>query len=492
MNIDYKNIERKNKLSKVEVDYLLYGNKYPFLVEQLNTMKATHDCGCGHGVQVAGSLSLVRSTATGKVISLDPKLGQGYLVMNRANNPNVNLWRVFVSSAVIEKGKLIRQQEVERKELHNGINWWKMPRRYLSAERAYTVSVQGVSSSNSIVVEEGPLLVSNTVDTGVALESGGTPWLPGCKWICNGNGYAWEIRQALHPLGYNSQYLWLTSAYLLFDEATQLAVPYYSYMPQDVFQQLFNQEIPYLTHGVDWVGPIQSSVTGPTTLRTDDGAVIVGDAFGIRKTLGPWSGEVIQTTHIPNPHVGCEGTRGWAIQQINANALVNPSLECVPSWQDSGFSGGISQSTASCMFSAVQQMIGIDTNTNNFPMDNILEDINQNPNFVTNYSAAITTCYCQQEVTLACNDLAPTNPAKWAEIISNLTISSLSDKSWKAIEIDYDIFSEKNISSRMLKSHNRFTLSPGLYCFGTSFRNGFYLPLIMEVSKSISGHCELK
>lgn len=126
-------------LTQEEEYYLVYGKKYPFLVENLLRGRADtahDDCGCGGkdkrpGGQQTGQM--VRTSAMGRAISLDPKTGQGYLVLNRAGNPKVDRWLVTVSAAVMRKGRLVEQRQVESIELANGLNWWRVPRKYLSA-----------------------------------------------------------------------------------------------------------------------------------------------------------------------------------------------------------------------------------------------------------------------------------------------------------------------------------------------------------------------
>jgi len=469
-------------LSQEQENLLRYGQKYPFLIEGLLREKMLEhkgDCGCGGAGQDARPHpdGMLRMSAIGRAISLDPKTGQGYLVLNRAGNPKVNRWLVTVSAATMRKGQLVSQREVERVELTDGLNWWRVPRKYLSAEGIYTISVQGMSSSNALVVEEGPLLVSSPRNPGVALEVGGTPWLQGCKWVCNGagwmagRGYAWEIVEYLHPNGYTQAYYSVQTAYAGFDEESQLAIPFYSFFKLDVFNALFvdNVHNSALHLPGEWyqdevqITPILNS-TAENQFYDDDGVGLIGPVRGIAKGLGPWADRVLITEPLhgnTTMNLGCSPSssaqRHWAMGRINSYADFSvglgqsmPRLACIPSKAGMPVSGGIN-----C---GVNQVIADHLNNSGGPVTSLGQ-----------IQSLVNECMGGKYPTLTLWKYE-----KWPKG------TGFTDNN---PETNWGSMPEAHAPADGLALSER-ELSPGLYTFGFT-GGGLYLPAIVEVNRHV-------
>jgi hypothetical protein len=267
----------------------------------------------------------------GGAVMLTPDVGQGYLVLNKAEHPDVEAWSVNLKERTFDPNGTATDVTLDRITLKNNINYWRVPNKYLNSESVLLVEVTGLNSNNTAVVTEAALDVSDAPSG--ALEVGGTPALLGCSWVCNGSYYAWEIQQYVEPdLPTAGPSRLEVQTALNFNQGTQTAIPNYRYITQGEFANacldqngnnlggFFIPGVPCSPEGIWMTGPInitQSTSTYPDINGNSTPGPIV---YGVGKPLGAWDGgNPIVPPELNFGNTVCGNDVWWAMNMVNNN-----------------------------------------------------------------------------------------------------------------------------------------------------------------------------
>lgn len=331
-------------------DFALYGAKYGSRTNEVVRDARGGNCGCSGAKPVStrptGGSTLYPNEGVGYTLGpifIMPQFGQGYLVLNRTINPSIAKWQITMTRRTMENGV---PKDTMAGQFTVSENYWKVPIRYMT-DPAYLVTVNGLSSANKSLVQEGPVPVTNNFH-GAMAAPGLNSWTLGCKWVCNGIGYAWQIQQYLDPNGYAQYYYALEETFDYIDPQTNAGVPFYSYMSDDAFHAYYYTGPGTGTHPVNWANvvtqpnPIMVN-NHPMYWQDDEGNLIDSNVvYGVAKGLRQWDGQDgVRTSNQPGEPPDCSlATLGGAIATMNNESPIAPELECSPFYGSEPWDGG--------------------------------------------------------------------------------------------------------------------------------------------------------
>lgn len=312
----------------------------------------------------SSSLILViplKGSAQSNAIKILPEYSQGYLVLDEAAYPNVDMWEIAIYKNTYPGG--VKQSTLEDSYRLGGINFINIPVEYYQRDTTDTIDysyfVLAYDSLGDTLVYQGPERACQ-----------------GCPpanfkelkiWKCNGRTYAWEVR------------LWRDDAfgsptygkyYLVFDQALDFTtpddngngIPYYEWGPYGFFSTLC-QNLPNPTALAlwEWYGLAEGNcymvnsnpkiISRPGValqqgLRDYDCTVLSGDLWGVQKYLGSWKNAL---KGVPF-YIGNDNLENYSssslITYINNNNIfdLETNLACStcsgsPSFENSGWWG---------------------------------------------------------------------------------------------------------------------------------------------------------
>lgn len=411
---------------------------------------------------------------------LTPDVGQGYLVLNKAEHPDVKTWVIEVNTRTFDQNNQPSEKTIDKVVLKNDINYWSVPEKVSESKDLRFIDVTGFDSNDNPVISEGPIVVSDHPET--ALEAGGTSMLPGCTWLCNGSYYAWEIQQYVNPdlpLAGPSRLVLETA--LNFNEALQESTPYYRYIAQSEYEQHCPNGIGEIA-GISCSEPTGLWITPPFNVSvTDngypnaDGVPLHGNSIrGVGKSLDVWEGQnPIGTPELQFGMNECGNPTWWAMDMVNNNAPTTygypingtgngyyPPLECNAPNGGSTVSGP--EETDPCIEEAWDSFLNVPTQ---FP-----DDDDSIGDVWTPFVNAVLECLKE-------DDDEDGSVLSWQEAVDKIAIRNLNDPNQPPIIIDPD---------EPTTFTGGFTLVPGLYNFGFALKGTGYVPIILEVEKKFS------
>jgi len=258
------------------------------------------------------TLFFIISTLDAQIIKYDPRISQGYLVLNKLEN--TALWQVAISKRVYQKDGTFTDNVVDKIEI-SGVNYFKLKEEYYSSKENYVINVTAFDNSYNVVEKEGPVWIS------VCGGCGDNPYKNVKSWVCKGSTYAWEIKTWT---GNNICYLDLNSYYKPYVDGSEFATPYYQYMSQIEYDNLCQQTLYLNSHylisncdnGIDNLRIIKkTNVQLSDNLKNKNGQSLTGTVYGVAKERGDWNGRYIATHHLSEDYPG--QNIGWAINTIN-------------------------------------------------------------------------------------------------------------------------------------------------------------------------------
>ena len=413
-------------------------------------------------VMVISLNPLAQNSNTDKesLVSLNPILGQGYLVLDKANNPEVDSWEISLVKRTYSTLGEFNDDIVKIKTLASGVNYFFVPVKFRKMEYPvhYLVNVRGVNSSGVAVVSQSKihLNANNEINDDLISANGGQPYFETeCRKTCIGGDYAYHIQQYKKQVADISRFR-LVQASKAYDPASLVANPFYWYTTTPHIDLL---QISFVSGG-----------SGNPTVLDQGGNVLTGIVYGYPKGLGPWSGNLAIETD-GNHNIGieyCNESLNLAINRMN-NSADNllpgnpdgyPLLECIP-MNSSGGGGYID------------------------PTDPTPPNPNW-PGFVS-----FTFCFENGNV-VPCPNAPSVDPSNDPligllnpEVVDLLIISDLNDPSVEPITIDVSSLYNTNSGNGDITNgeFNGFnvSLSPGLYSFGFMFKEKGYWAAIKEV-----------
>lgn len=391
-----------------------------------------------------------------KIIKLLPNVGQGYLVLDKTVDSNIDFWSVTLIHRTFGVDGSAKDDVIKQTELF-GINYISIPSEITKSTETYLIKVDAYSAAKEIIITEGPLLIS------IGTES----YAETCKWTCNGITYAFNIRQAVHPNGGSSVFS-LTTAFDYFNSSIQMAIPYYQYMSPTQYQLIsqsntnpnYNQDLANygLTNfSVNGITVIQLNNVTSSSYHDAQNNVLNGTIYGVQKILGPWNGNYIQTPNQAFGNTVCTNDLNWAINLMNnagGGTLFSsqglPNLQCIPSF-DSDPDG--SEFDPDCLL-ILQDFVFGDGEDEDGNIFDLLSEID------------------------SCNTGG--FPSPWWEEIESVLITDLDNPSTPIVINTAELF---NANGEFVTPN--FTLKASLYSIGISFKNGQYLPIVKEIKKPL-------
>lgn len=386
-----------------------------------------------------------------KIIKLMPQMGSGYLVLDKTVNTNIDFWSVTLIKRTFGSDGSQKDDIIKQTELF-GTNFMHFSKEITASTDLYLIQVDAYSAAKEIILTEGPIQVS----------IGGGSYNEVCNWICNGITYAFDIKQLVSPSGSNSIFS-LNRAYDYYNTTIQMAIPYYQYMSDNAFLNIYcpsNEWSDFtnscMSNGVTIIGPLNGN---SGNYRDATFNLLSGNVWGVMKTLGPWSGNYIQTSSQPFGNTVCPNDLNWAINLMNSDGggtLFSshgfPNLQCVPAYDENTNLPGFD---SECLLILQDFNIGVDGD-------------------IFDLLAQLDECNSGGSAT------------QWWEEIDKVIINEL-DRSAAPIFINPADFLNENGG---FVSPN-FTLNPGLYSIGISFKKGQYIPLVKELKNQLINNYEL-
>jgi hypothetical protein len=418
---------------------------------------------------------------SGGIVMLTPDVGQGYLVLNKAENPDVETWVIEVNTRTFDQNNQSTDKTLDKVVLTNNINYWRVPETVSGSKEIRFIDVTGLDENNASLVTEGPIIVTDHPET--ALEVGGTPTLYGCSWLCNGSYYAWEIQQYVNPeLPLAGPSRLVVETALNFNEALQQATPHYRYITEIEFQNecamggYFLPGVPCLPDGVWMTNSITVPFgTGASVYKDLNGQQIPGgtEVRGVGKPLVDWDGgNPIGTPELNFGMDKCGNDTWWAMDMVNNNEPTSdgypmdgtgtsfyPELAC-----NGIVSSGVSdpELLTACVGDAWDEFI-----------NNGLGGNAGDPTSDTAWAAfvsAVVDC-------LTADEDDDGDVLSWQGRVDKINITNLNDPSDPVIGID---------PSDASTFSSGFTLQPGLYNFGFAVKGKGYVPMIFELEKKLT------
>ena len=386
-----------------------------------------------------------------KIIKLLPNVGQGYLVLDKTVNTNIDFWSVSLIHRTFGADGSFKDDVIKQTELF-GINYINIPKEITASTETYLIQVEAYSAAKEIIISEGPVQVS--IGTGSYTEV--------CKWTCNGITYAFDIKQAVHPNGGSSIFS-LNTSFDYFNTSIQMAIPYYQYMTDNAFLNTYCPSGDWTqftsscsSNGITIVGPLNGN---SGNYRDATNNVLSGNVYGVMKTLGPWHGNFIQTPDQAFGNTVCANDLNWAINLMNTAALGTlfssqgmPNLQCIPSFDSDPSGSGFNPE---CLLLLQSFILGEDGD-----IFDLLSQIE------------------------ACNSGG--SSTHWWEEIDNVIVNDLDKFSTPTVINSSDLF---NANGEFVSPN--ITLNPSLYSIGISLKNGQYIPLVKELKKPLVNAYEL-
>lgn len=314
------------------------------------------------------------------LIRIKPDVGQGYLVLNQHARLEVEKWVITINQHHFAMDGSSTVKPVDEVVLGENRNYWKVPTTYLGPKGNYSLTVAGLDIDGELVETEGPVVIGT-----LRPDDGSQPFEDGCRWVCNGIWYAWEVKQAVNPTMPLSgpSYFWVQQAIDEIDDNLNIGIPYYRYMSLSAFESLCpNADSPNSINGIpcsSLIPPIHTtdvlanSITDP--YYDENGSVVQSEyVVGVMKGLGPWNGTNPWTTPMLNlgitacaeidlfPHWGANIMNTYAPNvPVNAgytgpNDPVYQPLTCTPSLSPNDDQMNIGN-VAGCLHSVIQTYI---------------------------------------------------------------------------------------------------------------------------------------
>ena len=412
---------------------------------------------------------------------LAPDVGQGYLVLNKSEYPNVKTWVIAVKTRTFNQNNQPIDRTLDQVTLKNGDNYWYVPDKTRESVGVRFLEVSGEDVNGTPLVTQGSILVSHHPER--ALQPGGSVFEPECDWVCNGSYYAWKVQQYVDGTQptVGPSILKVEQA-LNYNASTEMATPNYRYITQSEFNNTClnssgNNVGGYFVSGVPcnpdgfWMTDPISIPQGSTDYKDINGNTIAWPTIvrGVGKPLADWGeGNPITTPELQFGNTVCPNDKDWAMNQVNINAPTldgypidgtgtnfYPDLACnqltsggAPSPSPGGIKPLVWRSTL------LKELFGTGSSGSS--------GNNWNP-FVNGVVAKV-------------KGTTPNSGLSWQEEIDKCVIRSLSKPSNPIIEID---------PANPLSFTNGFTLEAGLYNFGFAIKDVGYEPIIFEVEKKL-------
>ncbi len=260
------------------------------------------------------------------IVRLKPILGQGYLVFNKTNYPNVDHWDVDIIKRSHGEGEY-QDRIIEREELPQNINYMFIPVDYRRQSTAvnYLVNVRGVSSNGQTIVannrvqlndNNGPSFIEQRTD-------GSLPAQRECEVTCVSGTYAYAIAQYSFPH--------LPTTHLVFEQALR------AFDPQDQVANAFYyyNNVPCHPSDPDCIGPLANS--NQVDYYLPAGIIpLTGNVYARKKGLGIWDGLTLVTNQLSSPATICSpnysinSAINALVGSLNSSSSLNGLvLECV-------------------------------------------------------------------------------------------------------------------------------------------------------------------
>ena len=389
------------------------------------------------------------------LVSLKTQIGQGYLVLDKANNPVVMGWRVsIVERTFSQDGATFTNQVIETNDLPGGVNYIYIPSEYrgVGYPTHYLVNVEGFDAGGSIIAYEANIHLNNynNINDDLVQANGGIPYFKtGCRKTCIGTTYAYSIQQFKRNTEDLSRFR-VVPAFKTFDPSSQTANPYFWYSTQDIGP------------AADGVRKVQTVVdTAPTSPFKDPaGNMLWGPVFGYAKGLGDWAGQSEIETNgqhtIGTEFCGSTHTLTSAMALMNGSANFSqpgglpdlPDLVCVGGGPSGSNLGGSGPGTS--------------------------------PNWFDNFKNYVTFCMDQYGNWVPCTPSSNGNSLTDVfnpNLVDFIIISDINNPSNPPISINVsDLYS----ASDEFTGFN-VSLSPSLYSFGFMSEDEGYWSAIKEV-----------
>lgn len=253
---------------------------------------------------------------TNKAISQLPEKANGYLILDKIQNPNVVEWKLNISSIDYDSSSVgnFIFNHVETISL-NGTNYIKLNRSYYT-DGQYFINVVGNNSSGIGIVEEGPVQICNDCPTS---------FIP-CDWGCVGKDYAYGLGLWVAPNN-GSSFLDMSNYYPIEGPYEY----YYQWVDGDDWSNFTGSN----TNGPAYygLGDFEYDETSNQIIKLynvdySDGLfdasnnVCTGLVYGIRKHYGPWQNAYgsLQSGTITSGNSNCNQNFTWAKNQVNSNS----------------------------------------------------------------------------------------------------------------------------------------------------------------------------
>lgn len=378
-----------------------------------------------------------------------PAQAQGYMVLNSNDNPNVERWEIDYSTKTIDANGNDVYTVVDKTLLSNQ-SYTKVKESVL--QNSSYVTIQGYSSSGSMLVNEGPIIISIDWDNDNVYNLAG-------QWDCNGTNYAYSIKHSVNATGQSKLALSTTTSPVLYTGNNtlyyDLNYPFFQYTTPAGYAGLvaYHGIHPQHSAPVDNYHTVNFQNT-TNVYYSASGMPLTNNVYGVAKGLGPWTGGMMT---LPNDitldlNFVADMTTSQIVTIFNSNGgsvlLANeglPPLQCY-----SAIGGYNSIGVLEPCFEDISFALGIDGDINNF-----IDDLDVDCWPVSNYDFDLLSIWA----------VPVENPSGGVPIIVRPFGTQ-----------EFDEYG--NINS------NPVTLTPNLYRVNVENSNGEYFSIVKEVTET--------
>ena len=403
------------------------------------------------------SVSITAFSQETDLISMDPHIGQGYVVLDVSDVYEEEYFEIKIFERIYNSDGY-SDEVVEHYEIA-GKNYKKIPREYIN-NGAYLLQAIAHKSDGEVVSDKNEL---DMKPVGVGPNDG---YSVVQTFKCNGPDYAWEITQ-LHDDG--TSFFSLSSTVKQPNQNNQNAplIPYYRYFSDSEFQnfQSAMDEPDYNGTGIRAPNPyynaslaeVYSPSISPNVIKLSNSPnktyydvngnpITSSTVWGVRKGLGKWARP--STNHTTDHYTLSPllpGDRSVAMDKIdqndNNNGDLMPDMEC-----------------------------SANANNPNCPSDwdwvDHEEDFERNDSIVWPWDIFEDADDLIHEVS---------GGEKFYQDYVSFSISSVSDLSGTMCSFDVSSWVESGDTTQSMG------LSPGLYCVNLQTKEEGYVPIIMNI-----------
>lgn len=243
-----------------------------------------------------------------------PSQANGFLILDKNQNPNVVEWKINISRIGYDSTSTNNVFVFDRVETIslNGSNYIELDQTYTNSGD-YFIQIIGNNSSGIGIIEEGPVQICNECPSSFSP----------CMWSCVGKNYGYGLELWVAPNN-GSSFVDMNTIY----PSSGPYDFYYQWVDGDDWATFSTGSPSFYGLGSFDFSPSDNRIIKLYNIDYSDGLFDVtnnactGLVYGIRKHYGPWQNAYgsLQSNTISSGESNCSQNFNWAKNQVNSNS----------------------------------------------------------------------------------------------------------------------------------------------------------------------------